>query len=407
MTAAAHPLGWGTDAYVRPDRQDCLSSAARAPHTVRQQTMTSRPLTWIGVLTWIVAGIPHLSLVLDKGEGLVAWIICYAAFGAFFVASMRSSDRATGLFFVALQSAAALFLTWLEPSGYMSILCVIVAAEIGAELSYRATLLAIAVQSGAMALLVVLPHRVDSPATMVLAYLLFQVFAALTTHSATSEQRARQELARANTELHVATELLGMQSRTAERLRIARDLHDLIGHHLTAISLNLEVASHASGAEAQQAIDRSRQLTKLMLGDVRDVVSRMRENEPIDLTHAVRAIREVIPTPQVELTMPDGLLVHDANVAQIALRCIQEIATNAVRHSSARRLALDLTRRNGDLLIDARDDGHGVDVVRLGNGLRGMRERVESVHGSVEFASEQGGGFQVHVRLPLRPEGTP
>jgi signal transduction histidine kinase len=387
-----------------PERRKFVTAEwTRQTHTVRHRPMSSRALTAIGILTWIVAGIPHLSLVLQKQEGIAAWLVFYLAFGVLFVASMRAASRRVALVFLAAQSVTALVLTWFEPAGYMAILLVIVAAELGADLSYRATLAGIGVQSAVMAFIVMASRDFDAPLTMVMAYLLFQIFAALTSHAATSESRARQELARANTELRVATELLGMQSRTAERLRIARDLHDLIGHHLTALSLNLEVASHQPTGAAQ-AIEKSRTLTKLMLADVRDVVSRMRENEPIDLTHALQSIKDVIPMPCVELTMPADLAVSDATVAQVALRSVQEIVTNAVRHANARHLWLDLGRRNGSLTIDARDDGHGVDVVRMGNGLRGLRERVESVHGAVEFQSEQGHGFQVHVKLPLPAE---
>lgn len=392
-------------AVAYPEGRNFVTSIpAHASHTVRYRPMSSRALTAIGILTWIVAGIPHLTLVLQRGQGLAIWLIWYFAFAVFFLGSMRAVTRNAALIFVALQSITALTLIWYEPAGYMVILLVIVAAELGAELTYRGTLIGIGVQSAVMATIVIASRQFQSPLIMIMAYFLFQIFAALTSHSATSESKARQELARANTELRVATELLGLQSRTAERLRIARDLHDLIGHHLTALSLNLEVASHKAQGECLPAIERSRTLTKLMLADVRDVVSRMRENEPIDLTHALESIKDVIPAPVVNLTMPPDLSVSDANVAQVALRCVQEIATNAVRHASARHLWLDLARRDGQLTIDARDDGHGVEVVRLGNGLRGMRERVESVNGSVEFQSEQGRGFQVHVKLPLRAE---
>ena len=89
----------------------------------------------------------------------------------------------------------------------------------------------------------------------------------------------------------MATELLEISSRTTERLRIARDLHDLLGHHLTALSLNLEVASHLATGEANEQIEKSKAITKLLLGDVRDVVSRLRNDEPVDLGAAIAVDR--------------------------------------------------------------------------------------------------------------------
>ena len=89
------------------------------------------------------------------------------------------------------------------------------------------------------------------------------------------------------------------------------------------------------------------------------------------------------------------------NVAQIALRTVQEIVTNAVRHSGARNLWLKLATGDHALSIDARDDGAGVDNIRFGNGLLGLRERVEQIRGTFEVTSMRGRGFSVHVTLPL------
>ncbi len=88
-------------------------------------------------------------------------------------------------------------------------------------------------------------------------------------------------------------------------------------------------------------------------------------------------------------------------MAQVALRSVQEIVTNAVRHSGARNLWVTLATADHTLDIDARDDGEGTDQVRFGNGLRGIRERVEQARGSLEVSSMRGRGFSVHVRLPL------
>jgi signal transduction histidine kinase len=84
---------------------------------------------------------------------------------------------------------------------------------------------------------------------------------------------------------------------------------------------------------------------------------------------------------------------------------VQEIVTNAVRHSGARNLWLKVSMNDQTLAIDARDDGSGCDCVTFGNGLRGMRERVEEAHGSIEVSSMRGRGFEVRVTLPLSDVG--
>ena len=82
------------------------------------------------------------------------------------------------------------------------------------------------------------------------------------------------------------------------------------------------------------------------------------------------------------------------------LRAVQEIVTNAVRHSGARNLWLRLSSSDHTLDVDARDDGAGTDAIEFGNGLRGIRERVEQVNGSLEVSSMRGRGFSVHISLP-------
>jgi len=238
-----------------------------------------------------------------------------------------------------------------------------------------------------------------------LVYFAFSLFALFSMHVAHSETEARKSLAEANAELRMTTELLEISSRTSERLRIARDLHDLLGHHLTALSLNLEVASHVATGEAKEHIEKSKSIAKHLLADVRDVVSRLRNDEPVDLTTSLESLRNVIVTPSLHLEYPDELAVADANIAQVALRTVQEIVTNAVRHSGARNLWLNLSLSRGTadrtLSIDARDDGVGSDNVRFGNGLRGLRERVEQAQGTFEVTSTRGRGFSIHVTLPL------
>jgi signal transduction histidine kinase len=109
----------------------------------------------------------------------------------------------------------------------------------------------------------------------------FQVLALFSCFLAASEASARADLARANSELRATGELLANTSRLAERERISRELHDTLGHHLTALSLNLEAASHLAADNALAQIQRAQSVTKLLLSDVRGVVSALRGEDPI------------------------------------------------------------------------------------------------------------------------------
>jgi signal transduction histidine kinase len=369
--------------------------------------MEFRNLTRVGLLTLVIIMVPGITWELHNGTLATAralgWIAALAAFACCFVVCTRGGcEPRTAVLLTAVESALALFCVSLQPNPFTAVLLVIVAGQLG-RLPVRMAVLWIVVQSALLWFLIFM--RTDSSFSTVTAYFAFQLFGFFTIRIAHQELVMRQALAEANTELKVATGLLEIESRSEERLRISRDLHDLIGHHLTALSLNLEVATHLTEGNAREQIEKSKALAKLLLSDVRDVVGRLRVNEPIDLGFAVRALRDVIGGPALHLAVAPDLSVNDPELAKVALRAIQEIVTNAVRHSGARNLWLSVVNEDHRLAIDARDDGVGSDDVRFGNGLKGMRERIEEIRGSLQVKSLRGSGFEVHVQLPLTEAG--
>ncbi|HEV2722508.1 MAG TPA: histidine kinase, partial [Thermoanaerobaculia bacterium] len=322
-----------------------------------------RHLTWIGVATWAL-------IAFTSGARGVVWWVCMIAFVAGFFAATYPDD-CTALrrrLLAALQTIAALVaIASAAPAVKMEpVLLVIVAAEL-AGLPLLAAIGWIVTQSAILAALV---WHFEGTVAYTLSFVAFELFAFVAVRIAHREATARVALAEANAELKVTSELLELSSRTEERLRIARDLHDLLGHHLTALSLNLEVASHLASGEAKASIEKSQAITKDLLADVRAVVSRLRADEPVDLAKAVNALRDVIVRPSLHVDF-ENVAVSDPAVAQVALRAVQEIVTNAVRHSGARNLWLRLSSSDHTLDVDARDDGAGTDRIEFGNGLRG------------------------------------
>ena len=185
-------------------------------------------------------------------------------------------------------------------------------------------------------------------------------------------------------------------------MRIARELHDLIGHHLTALSLNLEVASHLSNEAASLHVRKAQSTARLLLADVREAVSELRQDDAIDLTQALQSLIDGVPSLQVHLSIPPRFAVEDPRRAQVLLRCAQEIITNTARHAGARNLWLTFTYVDENLLsLHARDDGRGTAAILPGNGLSGMRERLSEFGGTVAMESEAGHGFSLNVKLPL------
>jgi signal transduction histidine kinase len=353
-------------------------------------------LRFAGVLTWLSAGVPTL---LDAGGLDLRWLACWLAFGAVYWID-SAGQKPTHVLSLAAQTLLAFGALAFETTAFMPVLFVIVAGGIGHAQRMPAAIAWVLAQSIGIGIL--LANRGPLSATLPVAgaYCAFQFFALLATHLALSESRARGELAIANAELRAAADLLDASSRTSERLRIARDLHDLLGHHLTALSVNLEVAAHLTDGKARGHVEQAQSLAKLLLSDVRAVVSDLRDDQTIDIAAMLGRVVEPIPAPRVALHVADDVRVTDPAVAQTLLRAVQEIVTNAMRHSGAATLAIDVSSAAGAIALHARDDGRGASVIEIGNGLRGMQERSRELGGSLDVRSQPGRGFEVRMELP-------
>jgi len=238
-------------------------------------------------------------------------------------------------------------------------------------------------------------------ASLGVSYFGFQMFVLFTAHLAVQESRARGQLEAAMNELRATQTLLEDTSRLNERLRISRDLHDVVGHHLTALSLNLEIASVSESLRLEH-VHKAQALSKLLLSEVRDTVSQMRGGAGLDLKKALSALVRDVPALEVQLELPENLRLEEPLKAQIVLRCVQEILTNTLRHAQASHLWLRIICEADQLEVFARDDGQGIAPDALeGNGLRGMRERLLEVGGQLELDSTALEGTRLHFGFPL------
>lgn len=324
--------------------------------------------------------------------GLLFWI----------ATSERTRESGWRLALLAIQTLLMLTLTIFIHNGLTSILMVLVAAQIAELLPVRTAVTWLALQTVAVGWILYRVTDMELQYAIVdcIAFAGFQVFAFHASLTTARERRGREELARVNAELLATRKLLEDSSRAAERVRISRELHDVMGHHLTALNLSLEAARHAPEGEKARHVETAQGLTKRMLQEVRGVVGQLREGDPIDLAGALVELASGIERPRVHLSSPAGLRIDDAERAHALLRCAQEILTNAVRHAAARNLWLELAQGPDGLELRAHDDGRGVRSVRPGNGLTGMRERLEQLGGRLSCESIPGSGFQVRAWLP-------
>jgi signal transduction histidine kinase len=216
------------------------------------------------------------------------------------------------------------------------------------------------------------------------------------------------------------------QRLQAERLRIARDLHDVVGHNLSVIALHSGVAAEAVGRDddtARRALGHVREATSSTLHELRSTVRLLRGpvGGPAPAATSRDAAPDSAPTGlagvdtlaasaraaglvvDVGLDVPTGTL--DGAVDAAAYRVVQESLTNVLRHAAARRVVVFAEAADGRLALRVADDGRGAGPGLVpGTGISGMRERVALLGGILTTGDAPGGGFVVAADLPLRLE---
>ena len=394
-------------------------------------TLSSRGRRFLrigGIAAWILSGVPAVLMLAGRyrlgdqaveltPERFALWSTAALVFLAAFwfttgaVGDGRGRNRARAL--LAVQTVAALFMFHFVCTGLETTLLIVVAVQLGLFVPVPIGLLWVLTQTALLAWLGVRHWGPMMGIGWTLLAIPPEVLAVFTSFFAGNEARARREvartnreLARTNRELRATQELLADSSRMAERVRISRDLHDLLGHHLTALSLNLEAARHRVSGEARDQVESCQALTKLLLSDVRDVVSSLRGGDSLDLTKALRPLTEGVAGPEIHLSLAESFEVRDPEQAHALVRCVQEIVTNAVKHAGCDNLWIEIERTDEGLEVRARDDGKGAEKLEPGHGLTGMRERLERLGGKLQVASAPDRGFRVTAWMPA-PEATP
>jgi signal transduction histidine kinase len=376
-------------------------------------------LRYAGLFTWAMVGIPLVlnswyfpvaeveETLLSKPD-MVGSTVAYFAFGlAYWLVTHDLGARKPRWYDIALlavMTVTAIAVSQLTGTGLGAILLMIVAGVIPWLMPVSAGVAWMIVQH--MALVpVFIKGQGFTPIAAVLQTALFigySSFTFVTGFVAKQQAQAREDQRRLNAELRATRVLLAESSRMSERLRISRELHDLLGHHLTALSLNLEVAGHLTEGKAHDHVKQSHTLAKLLLTDVREAVSEMREDGGIDVTTAFQSLVDGVTALKIHLELPEVLQLDDPDRAHVLLRCAQEIITNTVRHSGADELWLRLSKMPDYIELFAKDNGRSLSLLTQGNGLRGMSERLAEFGGQLDIMNTAGQGLSLTAKLPLR-----
>lgn len=196
-------------------------------------------------------------------------------------------------------------------------------------------------------------------------------------------------------QLEHANKKLAELVKLEERQRIARDLHDTLGQKLSLIGLKSDLASKLvvkQPAQAKQEMQDVHQTARTALKEVRELVTKMRGTRLEDELHRVQ---QMLQAAGISLTVNGSPYLSDTSslAENVLSMCLKEAVTNIVKHSRATACTLSIITGRTELTVEVEDDGVGIadELSRYkGNGLRGMKERLEFVNGSLEIATEQG-----------------
>ncbi len=369
------------------------------------------PLSLAGYAAWGVVWITtrsaveqlHPTLLPQATAALIVFLLSFVA-GAN-VPPSTSRISLTALYVAMLSSA--LFVIYLWPFGTANILLVLFAVMLAMRLPPWAVVL---ILLGSNSLVVVF-MLTQTNATLrdallaVVAYASFQAFATLVIRNMQAAERMAEDLRATNAELMTTRLLLAESARDQERLRMSRELHDVAGHGLTALKLNLGVLARDQRQPDPERIAVCAGLADELLQNLRRVVQQLRAEPGLDLRAALQRIALPFPRPKLSLDIVEPLPALQFAQVEAVMRAVQEALTNAARHGNAQQLRVSLRADGERLDLRIEDNGRVSGPVRPGGGLSGMRERFEELGGDLSVSAAGAGGLNLHASFPLAIDG--
>lgn len=200
-------------------------------------------------------------------------------------------------------------------------------------------------------------------------------------------------------------EMEAQRRATEERLRIARELHDVLGHNLALINVQAGAALHGKdAAKSEEALATIKRTSKDALRELRATLGMLRQADTPSLARVAELAESVGGSGLTVRTEIDGTARElPPDVEHAAFRVVQEALTNVARHAAARTVVVRIGYTDHDVSVQIDDDGKG-GKAKPGNGIRGMAERAAALGGELTAAGREDGGFRVRARLPLRAE---
>ncbi|MBC3864291.1 hypothetical protein H8K32_19500 [Undibacterium jejuense] len=218
-----------------------------------------------------------------------------------------------------------------------------------------------------------------------------------------AEILSRATLAGTHAEIQATEAILTDTVRLSEQNRISQSLHDVIGDNLAALNIQLNLANQESEAHVKPSVRTAQTLAQSLLSEIQQVVGIEREHDIVDLRQTLHNLCARIPALTINLSLSDQFAKTSPAVAHAFFRCVQEALSNVIRHSGADTIHIRGTGDGGMLYLSVTDNGtlsSEKTTINHGNGLQGMRTRLENLSGTLDSSIVRGGGFRLTICLP-------
>jgi len=321
-----------------------------------------------------------LWLLVDESEGL----------------NRVSVPMLTGL------TACALLLLIFGNKGSSPILLILLVIQYALRLSWPWTVVAlIGINAFYLTLMLqVWEFRLSSALVTFFANGSFQMFAVMLLRSREQSEHMAEKLKLVNADLMATRTLLADSARDQERLRLSRELHDVAGHKLTALKMNLRAIRANARPDDQEALATANELAAELLDDLRAVVRQLRCTDGISLAQGFEQLAAPLRGMKLHLDIADEVRIESVIDAEALLGVAQEGLTNAARHGKAANAWLGMSQEKGHWRMQLDDDGQVRWPLKPGMGMDGMAARISALDGEFSYGPSDRGGLQLVAHVP-------
>lgn len=360
-------------------------------------TTTALIYSWRPIAVWEIAA-------------LVAAAAAYLVIGTygFSICRRSASKRGAAIYFVVQLSLAAVLILLRGSAGELSLILLPLAGQSALVLPLPWMIAVCALIYFTLVMPLILRSRWIDAIAIAVIYGTGIVFVIVFTRVAASEREARTKLAEANQRLREHAAQIEDLATTKERNRLAREIHDSLGHYLTVVNVQIGAAQAVFDHDRPRALDhlaKAQTLTQEGLAEVRRSVAALRasptESRPLPdaLTELVEQWNAAGLRTRLSVAGQARSLPPQANLT--LYRAAEEALTNVGKHAQATSAELLLDYRHESLVrLSVKDDGIGTNNSEGGFGLLGVRERVQLLNGVVRVRTDKGQGFALEVELP-------